>query len=54
MTIYLNQTDTNDKSKISNAPENDSFAVSFIHFVLRREHQEDYMKVGESKAGIAL
>lgn len=36
-------------SKISNASENDSFEISFIHLELRREHKEDYKKVGESK-----
>lgn len=41
-------------SKISNAPETESLAVSFTHLKLRREHEEDYMKVGESKVGIGL
>ena len=50
------------ESKISKAPQNNSFAASFIHFKLRREHKEeykedykeDYMEVGESKTGIGL
>lgn len=41
-------------SKILNALENKSFAVYFIHLRLRREPEEDYMEVGESKAGIRL
>ena len=41
-------------SKIVNSPENNSFAVSFIHLRLRREPKEDYTEVGESKAGIGL
>lgn len=28
-------------SKISNAPANDSFVVSFVHLELGREHKED-------------
>lgn len=35
------------RSKISNALENDSFAVAFIHLELR-ECKKDNMKVGES------
>lgn len=42
------------RSKISNAPQNDSFAVSFLHWELRREHKEGYMKAKESKVGIGL
>lgn len=42
------------RSKNSNALENDSFAVPFIHLLLGREHKEDYMRVGESKIGIKL
>lgn len=41
-------------SKISNAPENNNFAASFMHLKLRRESKENYMEVGESKAGIGL
>ena len=41
-------------SKISNAPENNSSAASFMHLELRREGKKDYMAVGESKAGIEL
>lgn len=45
--MYLSQTDDIPETKISKAPENDSFAVSLIPLELR-EHK-DYMKVGESK-----
>lgn len=38
-------------SDISNAPANDSFAVSFIGLELRRGWLEDYRNVGKSKAG---
>ena len=41
-------------SKISVALENNNFAVSFIHLQLRRDHKEDYIMMGESKAGIGL
>ena len=41
-------------SKISIAPESNSFADSFMHLNLRREYKEDYMEVGESKLGIGL
>lgn len=41
-------------SKTSNAPENASFAASFMHLELRRQCKEDYMRVGESKAGTGL
>ena len=34
--------------QISNAPENNSVAVSFMHLKLRRDHKEDYRKKGES------
>lgn len=37
-------------SKISNAPEKNSFAISFMHLRLRTECKEDYLGVGESKA----
>ena len=40
-------------SKISNAPEKDSFAISDTHLELGRERREDYMKVGERKVGVA-
>lgn len=39
-------------SKLSNAPENDSFVVSFISLELRREYRKDYMKVGQSRQGL--
>ena len=39
-------------SKISNALENDNFAVCVIDLKLRRESKEGYMKVGESKVGL--
>lgn len=29
-------------------------AAFFMHFELKREYKEDYLKVGESKAGIRL
>lgn len=42
-------------SKISNALENINFAVIFMYLKLRREQlKEDYMAVGERKAGIRL
>ena len=34
-------------SKVSNVPENNSFATSFMHLKLRREHREDCMGVEE-------
>ena len=34
------------ESNISNAPDNDSFAVSFMHLESRRARKEDCMKVG--------
>lgn len=39
-------------NKLSNAPENDSFVVSFIPLELRREYRKDYMKVGQSRQGL--
>ena len=42
------------QGKTSDAPEKDSFAVSFVHLKLRQEPKEDYMKVGESKVRIGL
>lgn len=36
-------------SKISNAPKYDSFAISFLHLKLKRDHKEDYMKAVDSK-----
>lgn len=41
-------------SKISSDLENDCFAVSFIPMELRREHKEDYIRVGKSKAEKSL
>lgn len=38
------------RSRISNAPEKNCSAVSFIHLELRRDPEEDYKKVEESKA----
>ena len=38
------------ESKISNTPGNDRFEVYFLHLESRKEHMEDYMRVGESKA----
>ena len=40
-------------NKISDALENDSFAVSFIQLELRRDGKEDYMKV-ERKMSLCL
>lgn len=37
--------------QISDAPENASFAISFIHLELKRECKENYMKVGEQSTG---
>lgn len=51
MRVYLSQADDMLGSKIPNAPESNSFAVSFILLELRRKHKENYMKVRESKAG---
>lgn len=34
--VYLSQTDHMAGNKISDAPENDSFAVHFIHLELKR------------------
>ena len=39
---------------MSNAPGNDSLAVSFMHIKLRRESKEDYMKMDENERGIGL
>lgn len=41
-------------SKMSNAPENDSFVPSFIHWGLRTESKGDYMNVRQTKARKAL
>ena len=42
------------RSKISDAPEINSFMVCFLYLELRREHEEDYRKVGESKVGVGI
>lgn len=42
------------RSKFSDVPENNSFAAAFMPLKLRREFQEDYKEVGESKVGLAL
>ena len=52
--VYFRQTNVIYGSKISNAPENDSFAVLFVHLELKREHMEDSRKVEESKVGKSL
>ena len=39
-------------SKISNSPENNTLAVSFMRLKLRRERKEDYRSVGESEARV--
>lgn len=53
MRVYLSQTDDSVGSKVSGAPENDSFAVSFVHLELRRKSKK-YRKVEESQAGTGL
>lgn len=39
---------------ISNAPKSGSFAVSFVHFKLRRKCKENYVNMKESKVGSEL
>ena len=40
-------------SKISNAPKNNSFTASFMHWRLRGgQCKKDHIKVGESKVGL--
>ena len=39
-------------SKISNTPQNYSFAVSFMHLKLRREHKEDTRRWQKAKQGL--
>lgn len=39
-------------SKLSNAPEMNSFSTSFMHLKLRKAPKEDYTEVGESTVGI--
>ena len=46
--IYLSQTDDMPRNECSDAPENDSFALSFVPLGLRRKCKEDYLRVGES------
>lgn len=41
-------------SKIPQAQENDSFAVSCTHLELSRECKKEYMKVGESRTEKSL
>lgn len=38
------------ESKIANAPENNNFAVYFMHLKLRREFKEDYIKLEEKQS----
>lgn len=38
-------------NQISNALENNSFTVFFMHSKLRRECKKDYMEVGDNKVG---
>lgn len=52
--MSLSQADNMPGSKISSDLENDCFAVSFIPMELRREHKEDYIRVGKSKAEKSL
>lgn len=35
-------------------PENNSFAVPFMHLKLKRKRKENYTQVGKGKAGIGL
>lgn len=51
--VDLSQTNDMPGSQTSSAPENDGFAVLFMHLDLRRECK-DYTKAGESKAGKPL
>lgn len=39
------------ESKLSNAPENNYFAVSFTYLKLRKV-RDNYKRVGESKGGV--
>lgn len=41
-------------SKLSNVPENVSFAVSFVCLRLRRGREEDYGAVGKSQVEMPL
>lgn len=41
-------------SKISNAPENNSFATSFMHLKFRKGRKDYYKEVGDSQVGIRL
>lgn len=45
----MSQTDDVLRGKLSNALENNSFAVSFVLLELWREHKKDYREMGESK-----
>ena len=54
MRAYLSHTDDLPGSKISNAPENDSFTVPFLHLEFRKQCKEDLKKEGGSKAGKSL
>ena len=40
------------ETKISNALANNSFTTSFKHLKLRKEHKEEYLKVGARKVGL--
>lgn len=42
------------RKKFSNALVNDSFAASFTHLKLGKDHKEDDREVGESQAAIEL
>lgn len=55
--IDLNQIDDNARIQYLKCSRERQFAVSFYALELRREHKEhkeDFVKVGESKVGIAL
>ena len=41
-------------SKIPNVPEHNSLQFPFMNLELRREGEEEYMQVGESKVGTGL
>ena len=52
--VYLNQTDVIAKKQDFKYSGEWQFAVSSMHLELRKYPKEDYMKHGESKAGIGL
>lgn len=54
MRVYSSQTDDTPESKVSNAPENDSSAVSLLRWELKKDCQDDYKEERESKARKSL